>query len=242
MQVKNNRDETVMQVTSEGKTEIADSLTVRALENTSSDESSLVGVNKNGTLVKANLDLMQQGLIFYPVGKHIAEFFIRHSPGNLEDTLQTGIDIQSLTGITIPDKATHILIRAALNVNYQGLELGYPVINAGAVLYVAGQGELNDLQNLEQEHKMCQTDGSMFRTEQSHTINGETITFVDYKWDYEQQSENTKLMELPADKTFSYYINPRANHQPAIDFIATLHVNFWLEGYYVPLSTLLEQQ
>jgi hypothetical protein len=240
MQVKNNRDETVMQVTSEGKTEIADSLTVRALENTSSDESSLVGVDKNGTLVKANLDLMQQGLIFYPVGKNIADFIIGHQQANLEDTLQTGIDIESLAGITIPDQATHILIRAALNVNFRGSSPTNPSLNLQTNLYVDGQGELNRI--IRRDHQVCHVDGNMSYVEQSHTINGSTITFIDRVRDEEQQAENTRVMELPADKTFSYYIHAHEynSEEPSINFFESFIVDFWLEGYFVPLAELLE--
>ena len=59
--VKNSGEETVMQVTNEGKVEIADSLKIKVLENNSNDDASLIGVDKYGTLIKSDQTLLENG-------------------------------------------------------------------------------------------------------------------------------------------------------------------------------------
>jgi hypothetical protein len=246
-QIKNNHDTTVMQVTSEGKVEIADSLTVRALENTSSDESSLVGVDKNGTLTKADQTMAQDGLIFFPVGTLVVDNWENATIAG--DTMNAVFDIGSAAGITIPDAATHVLIKAHVDMNLIYPPEGY-AHNVALRLFADDEMPADNWSETTtplpvsyRELMVSHIDGSADRFAIESSGTGEER---DWHGSDEVQDSGNKIVRLSDTKTIAYRLKPylygTTPNMTVDSSIASLGFSLILEGYYIPLSALINHQ
>jgi hypothetical protein len=234
--IKNSNSETIVTVSQQGKMEIADSMIVKALANSSGSESSLVGVNKNGTLIKSNLSLLNQALVFVPVNDALLLKKHNISPNNA-DTMNAALDVAGLTGITLPTEATHILVHYRIDFN-----LKYPTsageYNAQLFLF------LDDVMPADNW-----SGGAAHQLGYITFIDGATTTDVystimDHYEAAEQQDSGYQIVQLSDNKTIAYRL--RTNYTSTLtgtrksDVFNTIALRLIVAGYYVPISTLLK--
>jgi hypothetical protein len=198
-------------------------------------------VDKNGTLIKSDLDLLQKGLIFYPVDGDAAMAY-RDMSTNFADSVVAALDVEAATGIDIPDQATHILVEAFIDFNLHNPDItdpGHYVYNAFLDLYLS---DIMPPDNKPHEkYRVARIDGETKR----RNVSG----YIDFSGSNEQQSSTSAVVKLSPTNTIAYklkfkmYCSQIDDPAPTIEEICQDHsFSLRLKGYYIPLSTLLEQQ
>ncbi|MBD3385033.1 hypothetical protein GF407_08910 [candidate division KSB1 bacterium] len=246
--VKNSSGTRLFQVDSNGKANVADSLKVGALKNTLDNASSLVGVDKHGTLIKSDLSLSQQGLLFIPVDNKILVDSWEY--GISADTANAALDIQSAAGITIPDAATHVLIEYIIDINVtppppSATDPAHNWNNPASFLFFAdiepaNGWEITDFyDHANKETFVAILDGG--------AVDKSLVDGSDYN-EYgvrELQGFGDVVVKLSASKTIAYrlktWIWDSSVEKSIEDFFEVISIIIKLKGYYVPLAAVLQQ-
>ncbi len=246
--VKNSSDAMLFQVDTHGKARVLDSLNVGALKNTLDDASSLVGVDKHGTLIKSDLSLSQQGLLFIPVDNKILVDSWEY--GISADTANAALDIQTTAGITIPDAATHVLIEYIIDINVtppppSATNPDQNWNNPASFLFFAdvepaNGWEITDYYNhANKESFVAILDGGAF---DKSLVDGSDDNEYGNR---ELQGFGNVVVKLSSSKTIAYrlktWIWDSSVEKSITDLFEVISIMIKLKGYYVPLSAVLQQ-
>ncbi len=232
-----------------GKAHVADSLNVNALKNTLDDEPSLVGVDRNGTLIKSNVSLSQQALLFVPVDNKILVDSWEY--GISADTANAALDIETASGITIPEAATHVLVEYIIDINVippspSEIDPDHNWNNPVSFLFFAdvepaNGWEIEDFYNHSNKESFAglldggAVDKSLVDGSDDNEYGGREL-----------QGFGDIVVKLSPTKTIAYrlktWIWDSSVDKSIDDLFEVISILIKLKGYYVPLSAVLQQQ
>ena len=99
MKVKNSENEELMVVDPVGNVSIKNDLTIESMGGTQDDiEPTLIGVDGNGTVVKADVSFLQQGLIYFPVADKVIVPQTADLTAQHEYIANSAVDVETITG------------------------------------------------------------------------------------------------------------------------------------------------
>ncbi len=211
----------LIRVSRTGSMNITRDLTVKGLENTTGTESSLVGVDETGKLIKSDPSLLEGGLCFYPVQM---KKILQSGGSNViaSDTLNPQLPLPEEPGFSIPEEATHILVEYFIT-----FDARFPTTDghydANISLWL-GQTDANDYQITTADV-------------------GTYLNMTDTYGNNEGTATGSTVVELTSSNTIAYYAPHNTSGTGSVDDVfRSSFIVLRVKGYFIPLLTLLQQQ